>query len=244
MHRGNAFGEAVDEVAVGAIFAPHQPLHDPRDPHRGGVENDADGREPEVPVDHTQAVEARSAPQTRDEVIEAGEGDHAVPAERARMDVADGPVGVVRHGIDPFDRHHRAFEGAHAIEGERHHHHADDRVGADLVPRAVQRHQAVDHAAPARHPQHDRKDHAQRLRPVGQRGVVQMVRTRPDIEEDQRPEVDDRQAIAVDGAFGLLGHEIIHHRQEAGGQEEADRIMAVPPLGQRILDAREGGVAL
>src|SRR3546814_7403991 len=73
---------------------------------------------------------------------------------------------------------------------------SDDRVGADLVPRAVQRHQPVDHATPTRHPRHDRKDHAQRLRPVGQRRVMKMVRPGPDIEEDQRPEMKDRQAIA------------------------------------------------
>ena len=32
--------------------------------------------------------------------------------------------------------------------------------------------------------------------------------------------------------------------EEAGGQEEADRVMAVPPLGQRILHAGEGRIGL
>ena len=160
------------------------------------------------------------------------------------MHVADGPVGVVRQAVDAFDRQHRSFEGAHAVEGERHYHHADDRVGADLVPRPVERHQPVDHPAPARHPQHDREHHAQRLRPVGQRGVVQVVRTRPDVEEDQRPEVDDRQPVGIDRAFSLLGDEVIHHRQKACGKEEADRVVAVPPLRQRILHPGKGAVAL
>jgi hypothetical protein len=53
------------------------------------------------------------------------------------MDMADGPVGVVRQRVDALDRQHRPFEGAHAVEGERHHHHADDRIGADLVPRPL-----------------------------------------------------------------------------------------------------------
>ncbi len=30
--------------------------------------------------------------------------------------VADGPVGVVGEGVDGLDRHHRAFEGGHAVE--------------------------------------------------------------------------------------------------------------------------------
>ncbi len=71
-----------------------------------------------------------------------------------------------------------------------------------------------------------------------------MVRTRPDIEEDQRPEVDDRQPVGIDRALGALRHEIIHHAEEARGEEEANRVMAVPPLGQRILHAGEHRIAL
>ncbi len=160
------------------------------------------------------------------------------------MHVADGPVGVVRQAVDALDRQHRSFEGAHAVEGECHYHHADDRVGANLVPGPVEGHQPVDHATPARHPQHDREDHAQRLRPVGQRCVVQVVRARPDVEEDQRPEVDDRQPVGIDRAFSLLGDEVIHHRQKARSEEEADRIVAVPPLRQRILHPGKRAVAL
>ena len=69
-----------------------------------------------------------------------------------------------------------------------------------------------------------------------------MVRAGPDVEEDQRPEVDDRQAIAVDRPLGLLRHEVIHHGEEAGGEEEAHRVMAVPPLRQRILDPGKGRI--
>ena len=196
-----------------------------------------------MPVHHAQRIEPLAAPQARRKVIKAAERDHPVPAQRARMHVANGPVGIVAERIDRLDAHHRPFERAHAVEGEREDHHAQDRVGADLVPGAVERHQAVDHPAPARHPQHDREDHAQRLRPIGQRGVVEVVRTRPDIEEDQRPEVDDRKPVGIDRAFGLLGHEVVHHRQEAGGQEEAHRVVAIPPLHQRALHPAKQRIA-
>ncbi len=56
--------------------------------------------------------------------------------------------------------------------------------------------------------------------------------------------MDDREAIAVDRPLRLLRHEVVHHAQEARGQEEADCVVAVPPLGQRILHAGEGRVAL
>ena len=196
-----------------------------------------------MPVDHPQGVEPLLLPQPRHKVVDAGEGDHPVPPQRARMDMADGPVGIVRQAVHRLDRQHRALEGAHPVKGERQHHHADDRIGADLVPRAVQGHQPVDHPAPGRHPQHHREHHAERLRPVGQRGVVQVVRAGPDVEEDQRPEVDDRQAVGIDRPVRLLGDEVIHHRQEARGEEEAHRVVAIPPLGQRILHAGKGRVA-
>src|SRR6056297_4197337 len=58
-------GERVHEEAVCIHFAPHQALHDAGHPHGGGVEDDADGREPEVPADHAQAVKAFTVPQLR-----------------------------------------------------------------------------------------------------------------------------------------------------------------------------------
>ncbi len=47
----------------------------------------------------------------------------------------------------------------------------------------------------------------------------------------------DGQAVGIDRPVRALGNEIVHDRQEAGGQEKAHGIVAVPPLGQRILHA-------
>jgi len=52
----------------------------------------------------------------------------------------------------------------------------------------------------------------------------------PDVQGDQCPEVNDRQAIGIHRALGLLGHVVVHHPEEAGGEEEAYRVVAVPPL--------------
>ena len=64
---------------------------------------------------------------------------------------------------------------------------------------------------------------------------MQVVRAGPHVGEDQRPEVHDRQAIRVNRTLGLLRNKVIHHAQEAGGQEETDRVMPVPPLNHRVL---------
>jgi len=102
------------------------------------------------------------------------------------------------------------------------------------MPGARQGHHAVDHAAPAWRQQHQGHHHAQRLCPVRQRGVVQVVRTGPDVQGDQRPEVHDGQAIGIHRTFGLLGYEVVHHPQEAGGQEETYSVMPIPPLHHGI----------
>ena len=158
--------------------------------------------------------------------------------------MADRPVGVVRERVDGLDRHHRSFEGGHAVEGQRDDQELEDRVVAQFVPGAREGHDAVDHAAPGGREQHQREHHAERLRPVGQGGVVQVVRSRPHVDRDQRPEVDDGQAVRVDRPPGLLRHEVIHHPEEGGGQEEAHRVVAVPPLDHRIDHAGIGRVAL
>src|SRR5262245_50003385 len=49
MHRGDCLDERIDQEAELIVLAPHQALHDAGHPHRRGVENDADGGEPEVP---------------------------------------------------------------------------------------------------------------------------------------------------------------------------------------------------
>ena len=56
--------------------------------------------------------------------------------------------------------------------------------------------------------------------------------------------MNDRQPVGIDRPVRALRHEVVHDPQETGGQEEADRVMAVPPLGQSILYAREKNVAL
>ncbi len=73
---------------------------------------------------------------------------------------------------------------------------------------------------------------------------MQMVRTCPHVGEDQRPEVDDGQAVGIDRTLDLFRHEVIHDAEEAGSEEEAHRVVAVPPLHHRILHARIGRVGL
>ncbi len=102
----------------------------------------------------------------------------------------------MRQRVHRLHRHHRAFERRRGVEHQREHHEFRRRVGAQLVPRAVEREQPVGRRAPARHQQHERERHADRLHPVGQRRIEQVVRSRPHVHGDQRPEVDDREAVA------------------------------------------------
>ncbi|KAG5718288.1 hypothetical protein E4T56_gene14992, partial [Termitomyces sp. T112] len=104
-------------------------LQDAGHPHRRDVEDDAEGRDPEVPVDELQAVEALAIPGPRHQAVQRAKGHEADPAERAGMHVTDGPVGVVAERVDHLDRHHRALEGRHAVEGDRDDQHAQHGEG-------------------------------------------------------------------------------------------------------------------
>ena len=73
---------------------------------------------------------------------------------------------------------------------------------------------------------------------------MKVMRPRPDVEEDQRPEVDDRKPVGIDRPLRPLRDEVVHDGQEAGGEEEADRVVAVPPLNHGVLHAGPDDVGL
>ena len=74
-----------------------------------------------------------------------------------RVDVADDPVGVVRERVDALDREQRPLERRHAVERDAGDEELEHRIVAQLVPRAAQREQAVEHAAPATAPTASRR---------------------------------------------------------------------------------------
>ena len=195
-------------------------------------------------ADQTGGVHGLLVPQFGNHVIQRTIADKSNPAQSARMHVTNRPVRIVAERIDGFDRHQRPFKRAHPVETKRDHQELQDGVFPQLVPSPGEGHQPVDHPTPRRHPQHDREGHAKSLRPIRQRCIVQMVRTRPDIQEDQRPEMDDRQAVGVNRTPRLLGHEIVHHAQKARRQEEADRVMPIPPFDHGALYPPKDRIAL
>ena len=195
------------------------------------------------------AFASRGAPQRRLEhprhqPVQHAEGHEADPAQHAGMHVGDRPVGVVGQGVDALDRQQRAFKRGHPVERDPDDEELEDRLRRHLGPRPAERQQPVDHAAPGRHPEHDRKQHAQRRSPFGRRGIVQVVRAGPDVDENQRPEVDDAQPIRIHRPPGRFGQVVVHQAEERRGEHEADRVVAVPPLHKRVLDARVHRVAL
>src|SRR5262245_19461079 len=71
-----------------------------------------------------------------------------------------------------------------------------------------------------------------------------MVGSGPDVKEDQRPEVHDGEPIGIDRPLHAFRDEVVHDAEESSGEEEAHRVVAVPPLRHRILYARINDVAL
>ncbi len=73
---------------------------------------------------------------------------------------------------------------------------------------------------------------------------MQVVRPGPDVDEDQRPEVQDRQLVTEDRAIRRLRQEVVHQPEERRRQEERDRVVPVPPLHERVLHAGVDRIAL
>ena len=73
---------------------------------------------------------------------------------------------------------------------------------------------------------------------------MQVVRTCPHVEEGDAPEAQDRQPIGEDRPLRPDGQIIVEHAEEARRQEKGDRVVPVPPLHHRVLDARPDRVAL
>ena len=182
-------------------------------------------------------------PEPRHDPVEDAEREERVPAERARVHVPDRPVGEVRDRVHRLDRHHRPLEGRHAVVGDRDDHELQDRVVAQLVPGAAEGEEAVHHAAPGRHPEDQGEQHPERGRPFGNGRVVEVMRPRPDVDEDERPEVHDGEPVAEHRPLRRLREVVVHQAEKRRRQEERHRVVAVPPLHQRVLDARVGRVA-
>ena len=182
----------------------------PADVHRDDVKHHAQQRDPEMVIGQFDGPEF-GVVEAREQPVKDAEGQQSVPTQRAGVNVGDGPVRVMREGIDGLDGQGRAFQRGHAVGGDGGDHEFEHRVLADLVPGAAQGEQAVEHAAPGRRDEHDGEDHAQRLRPVRQRRVKKMMRPGPDVDEDQRPKVNDRKPVGKDRAVGRLGQVVIHH---------------------------------
>ena len=76
----------------------------------------------------------------------------------------------------------------------------------------------------------------------GERGIQQVVRAGPDVEKDERPEMNDRQPVGLyTGRLRRFRQEVIHDAEDRRGEEEGDGVVPVPPLHQRILHAAEDG---
>ncbi len=60
------------------------------------------------------------------------------------------------------------------------------------------------------------------------------MRAGPDVQGNQRPEMHDGQAVGVHRPADLLGHEVIHHPEEAGGEEKTHGVVPIPPLHHGI----------
>ena len=189
----------------------HHTLDDAGDPQGDYVEHEARNRQPEMDLDQAGRPQLR-LPQARNQPVENGEDHQADPADGTIVDMADRPIGIVRQRIDVAQREHAALEGGDGVAGDAAQPEPDDRILAHryiIAAFAEDGHVAVERTTPAGNDQHQREHHAECLRPFGGAGVQQVVGASPDVDEDQRPEVQDRQLVTVDRLAGGLRQEVV-----------------------------------
>src|SRR5688500_9704883 len=71
-----------------------------------------------------------------------------------------------------------------------------------------------------------------------------MVRAGPDVDEDERPEMDHREPVGVNGTLRRLRDEVVHDAEDRRGEEEGYGVVPVPPLDKGVLHASEYRVAV
>jgi len=141
-------------------------LSDPSDVDRNDVQEDRDRSDPEMPFGKLGAVELGLI-QTGQEPVDHPEGHESIPSKGSGMDVGDGPIGVVRQGIDALDRKHGAFERRHPIKRDPDNKKLEHRIGRDFVPSTSEGQKSIDHSTPGGHPQHQTKEHPEGASPLG-----------------------------------------------------------------------------
>ena len=119
------------------------------------------------------------------------------PAQRACVNVAYVQSVLCDSALDCLDRHHRTFGRNDTVERQSGNQELQNGVGHAACAKAPERViNAADHATPSLGQQDQREDHAQRPSPVRQRGeVVQMVATRPYIDEISAQKCTNRQTV-------------------------------------------------
>ena len=133
--------------AIGIECAPVEALHQTGCVNRNDVQDNSNGRQPEVQCDPRRARDWRLKQPWR-KPVDHSKDHESNPAQCAGMHVRNGPVGVVTQRIHTLNAEERTLERAHAIERDGEYKEFQHWISSDLAPRTTQCQESVDHSAP------------------------------------------------------------------------------------------------
>ncbi len=165
-----------------------------------------------------------------DYIVDRCRRGHRDPAHRPHVHMTGDPVGEVDQLTHDPQSLCRALNSLEAVKGDAEDEEFRKVVRPHLVPVCPDGVITVYHGPPGRSDQKYGEDDREGLYPVGERGVDEVVRPCPEISEDQRPEGDDREPVAVNRDSRGLRQKVVKHGENRSREDEADGIMAVPPL--------------
>ena len=146
-------------------------------------------------------------------------------------------LGVVEVAGERPDRLGRSLDRLEPVEGDAEDEEFDEVVRLHLVPVPVHRVVAVEDRGPGGGDEEQAERQRNGLDPLRDRGQHQVVRTRPQVAEDEGPEGDDGEPVAVDRQPRGFRQEVVEHREDREGEDRRDGVVSVPPLDVGVVHA-------
>ena len=222
----------------GLSVVPGLPLDQPHDGQHDAEPGDADQHQPVLQVRQKPAVQ-RLAGDARQDEIQAPQRRHPGEPQNADVGVRHHPVVEVGDALHIRQGHHRALDvDEEVVDGP-----GEDELGADVGVDVAEL--ALDRVPDVDQEDHDRDHHGDAvddgdgLQPGGHRHLQQVVGPDVGVDDDERPEAEQRQGVAVKRAAGGDGQHVVGHPERHRRQQQAEDVVAVEPQQDGIRDARQ-----
>ncbi len=168
---------------------------------------------------------------------QAAQGDEAAEAQHGDVRVADGPVVEVRHLLQGRQGLQRPLDAGDQVPDGAGQHEAAGRMTQQRPAAAARRQPQVGQHREDRNDHRHGIDDGDRLQPVGNRRLQDVVAADVRVEHHQRPEADQRQRVGVERGVRDARDHVEGGADGQRRQDQAHQVVAVEPQEDRVQQA-------